>query len=207
MPSSRRKSIPSRNTGSTSSRYILRSDVSVSLQSWPERIRQRLSWAITRRRAPSRDKGRFSAGRHLAGLRQRNTIAHAAPIGVLLHLAAHLIGDDGDALGPAERGKQGFVAIDPWPQHLDEAADCFDAASGPGVARGLEPCIEAPDIVPIGDRDHIRKTRLIEILGAVPMRRTMWPLQSARQSPRAIAWRQQAARRDTAPRNRPSRPG
>src|ERR1700722_6410552 len=62
-----------------------------------------------------------------------------------------------------------------WPQHLDEAADALATVAGPGVARGFEPCIEAADVVPIGDRDHIRKTRLIDIVGAVPMRRTGGP--------------------------------
>ena len=45
--------MPSRNTGSTSSRYILRSAASVSPQSWPDRIRQTLSEGMTLMRAPS----------------------------------------------------------------------------------------------------------------------------------------------------------
>src|SRR5262249_18871160 len=61
-PSSRRKSMPSRSTGSTSSRYILRSAASVSLQSCPERMRQILSCGFTRKRSPSRTRLGAPAG-------------------------------------------------------------------------------------------------------------------------------------------------
>ena len=48
-PSSRRKSMPSRSTGSTSSRYILPlGSRRCQTQSWPERIRQRFSCGTTR---------------------------------------------------------------------------------------------------------------------------------------------------------------
>jgi hypothetical protein len=57
------------------------------------------------------------------------------------------------------------------PQHLDEAADAFrGTAAGPGLARLAKPGIEAPSVVPIGDRDDIGEAGLIDILRAVPMR-------------------------------------
>jgi hypothetical protein len=102
-----------------------------------------------------------------------NAVAHAAPISVLLHLAAHAISNDGDAFGPAERREQRLVASDSGPQHLDEAADALARFAGPVLAREGDPGIEARDVVPIGDRDDVRISGLIDVVRAVPMRWTI----------------------------------
>src|SRR6185312_1872330 len=119
------------------------------------------------------DQRWFFARRHLVGLREWNAIAHAAPIGVLLHFAAHALGDDGNAFGAAERRKQRFIAGDAGPQHLDEAANALATLAGPGLARRCKPSVEASDIVPIGDQHDIREPGLIDIMRAIPMRGTI----------------------------------
>src|SRR4029077_20250003 len=47
-----------------------------------------------------------AARRHFAGLRLRDTVAHAAPIGVLHDVAAQTVSEHRHALRPAERGEQ-----------------------------------------------------------------------------------------------------
>ena len=86
-PSSRRKSMPARKAGSTSSRYIRRSSPSVSVQSCPERIRQMLSLArLAARAVHVEHQGVARTARRRPG--RREPVARAAPVGVLGDLAA-----------------------------------------------------------------------------------------------------------------------
>ena len=91
--------MPSRNTGSTSSRYIFRSDAryrpSPGLIGSGKDCRSPSPASARRREWEGAPEGAIS------GLGQRDAVAHAAPISVFLNFAAHAAGDDRDALGPS----------------------------------------------------------------------------------------------------------
>ncbi len=113
-----------------------------------------------------------AGGRHLAGLGQRNAIAHATPIGVFLNLAAHAVGENRDAFGLPQGREQGFIALHGWIKRLDERAETVGGSpvAGPAVARRRKPAIELYAIVPIGNRHDVRETGFVDIPRPVPMR-------------------------------------
>ena len=200
--------MPSRSTGSTSSRYIFRSVASVSPQSWPERIRQRLSCGMTRIRAPSRMTLGAAGWRHLVGLGQAECDRACRPNRHAPDFAAHALGKHRDAFRPSQRREQGFVALDRWTQHLDERAEPVGFAARRSSRRApRKPAVELCAIVPIGNCHDIGEAGFVDIAGAVPMGGADPSLEVAFRSMRVPARRLPKARLGSACRNRPSPPG
>src|SRR5580658_9956876 len=117
------------------------------------------------------NEARRPGRRHRVRLRSRNAVAHAAPIGVLHHLAAQGLSKHRYTLGAAQRREQRFVIVDRRAQHFEEHPDpgAMVTAAGPALARCGNPGLEGSALVPIGYGNLVGKAGFVQITGAVPM--------------------------------------
>ena len=147
--------MPARNTGSTSSRYMRRSSPSVSVQSWPERIRQRPR-AAGRARGRPPPRPRAPRGRASGRSARAGSGRAYRPDSVARRPRRTCLGQHGHPFRAAERGEQRLVLLHPRADDLGPAAVAVaDAVAEPGVPVGGPPAVERVRVDPVGRGDDL----------------------------------------------------
>lgn len=125
----------------------------------------------------------LSRWRQRIGLRQRDTLAHRAPVAVFAERFAQAAHHYAHALRVIGRIEHGFEVLDARRQDLAEIAQAVLQAlrvippGGDGLA--VTPAREGARTIPVGDGDHVVVTLGVDIVGQVDVAGTVGALEAS----------------------------